>query len=186
MNSPESEQENLAVLAWRHLRFGWWSLLCFLTLGIMLELMHGFKVGWYLNPAYEIRRLMWTLGHAHGTLLALVNVAFGVSIVLANSSRGSSFRWASYRWASPCMMGASILLPGGFFLGGIFTYDGDPGLGVFLVPLGAVLLFVGVLLTAIAMTKGPSTNDATDNPKVVKTKVVKTKAVKKLSDKKSH
>ncbi len=26
----------------RHLRFGWWSLLVFLTLGIALESLHGF------------------------------------------------------------------------------------------------------------------------------------------------
>jgi hypothetical protein len=45
------------------------------------------------------------------------------------------------------------LLPGGFFLGGVFLYSGDPGLGVFLVPLGALTLFVGVLLTALATSK---------------------------------
>ena len=150
MNATESGQSDVSMLAWRHLRFGWWSLLCFLSLGVTLELMHGYKVGWYLSPANEIRRLMWTLGHAHGTLLALVNVAFGVSIHSLAIAR-----YSSYRWASPCLMGASILLPGGFFLGGIFTFDGDPGIGVFLVPLGAAMLFSGVLLTAIAMTAGP-------------------------------
>ena len=131
----------------RHLQFAWWSLLCFLTLGIMLEAMHGFKVGWYLEPAFQTRRLMLTLGHAHGTLLALVHAAFAASVfALPGDAKG----WR--RWSSPCLMGASVLLPGGFFLGGIFIYDGDPGLGIFLVPLGAVLLFVGVLLAALAIT----------------------------------
>ena len=31
---------------------------------------------------------------------------------------------------------------------GIYIYDGDPGLGILLVPLGAVLLLLAVLLTA--------------------------------------
>ena len=57
----------------RHLRFGWWSVLVFLTLGTALEVMHGFKVDWYLNVANETRRLMWTLAHAHGVLLGLVH-----------------------------------------------------------------------------------------------------------------
>ncbi len=146
-NSPQSD---VSVLSRRHLQFGWWSLLCFLTLGIILEALHGFKVGWYLKPAFETRRLMWTLGHAHGTLLALVNAVFGISLAVlsGNVSRAQ-------RWASPCLMGATFLLPGGFFLGGIYTYFGDPGLGIFLVPVGALLLLIGVLLTAVACTKSP-------------------------------
>jgi hypothetical protein len=54
--------------------FGWWALLCYVSLGITLEVLHGLKIGWYLE--IETRRLMWTLGHAHGGLLALVNVVF--------------------------------------------------------------------------------------------------------------
>ena len=30
------------VLTKRHLRFGWWALLLFLTLGLGLEALHGF------------------------------------------------------------------------------------------------------------------------------------------------
>ena len=59
----------------RNLRFGWWSLLVFLSLGGVLETLHGFKVGWYVDVGNETRRLMFTLAHAHGTLLALVNIA---------------------------------------------------------------------------------------------------------------
>ena len=57
----------------RHLRFGWWSLLGFLCLGFMLELLHGFKAGFYLDVSNETRRLMWTLAHAHGALLGLAS-----------------------------------------------------------------------------------------------------------------
>ena len=64
----------------RHLRFGWWSLLGFLILGLALELLRGFKVGLYLDVPNETRRLMWTLAHAHGALLGLVHIAFAVSL----------------------------------------------------------------------------------------------------------
>src|SRR6266404_2898750 len=63
----------------RNLRFGWWSLLIFLLFGGALETMHGFKIGWYLDVGNEVRRLMFTLAHAHGTLLALVNIAAGLT-----------------------------------------------------------------------------------------------------------
>jgi len=122
----------------RHLRFGWWSLLAFLSLGIALEAMHGFKVGFYLDLANETRRHMWTLAHAHGTLLALVHLAFAVALVHV------SHREQVERLCSPALMAASLLIPGGFFLGGAVVYAGDPGLGILLVPVGAVFLLVSV------------------------------------------
>jgi len=127
----------------RHLRFGWWSLLAFLSFGIVLEAMHGLKIGWYLDVENATRRLMWTLAHAHGTLLALVHIGFALT-VHALSETGVAWR----RTASPCLIGASILLPGGFFLGGVFIYGGDPGIGILLLPIGALLLLVAVFLIA--------------------------------------
>ena len=56
----------------RHIRFGWWSLLVFASAGLVLESLHGFKVRAYLDTSNETRRLMWTLAHAHGTLLVPV------------------------------------------------------------------------------------------------------------------
>lgn len=141
---PQVQDESRALMR-RHLKFGWWSLLFFLTLGIVLEVLHGLKVGWYLNVSTATRRLLWTLAHAHGTALALVHVAFALTVAAlpAWTSRLRSI-------ASACLMAASILLPGGFFLGGVVVYSGDPGLGILLVPLGAIVLFVAVLFTARA------------------------------------
>ena len=50
-------------------------------------------------------------------------------------------------------------MPGGFFLGGVFMYSsgGDPGLGIFLVPVGAIALFIAVLLTASGAIRKTST-----------------------------
>jgi len=129
----------------RHLRLGWWFLLGFLTLGAVIEAMHGFKAGWLLDVSNETRRLLFRLAHAHGVLLGLVNIAFAVTLSLLPP--GQSPR---RRFASTCLIAASILMPGGFLLGGIVIYGADPGLGIFLLPVGAVLLFVAVLLTALA------------------------------------
>ena len=63
-----------------HLRVGWWSMLVFLTLGVVLEALHAFKAGFYLDVSQETRRLMWTLAHAHGTLFGLVHIAFAGTI----------------------------------------------------------------------------------------------------------
>jgi len=138
-----SDQAARAACSRRHFRFGWWALLCFLGLGIVLESLHGFKVGWYLDASNETRRLMWTLGHAHGTLLGLLQIAFAVTV---NAVPGGTRR--SLRLASTCLMAANIVLPCGFLVAGVVVYDGDPGWAILLVPLGAVLLFTGVLLTA--------------------------------------
>lgn len=130
----------------RHLRFGWFSLLVFLTLGLALEALHGFKVQAYLNVMNETRRLMWTLAHAHGTLLGLAHLgfAFTVSCTPAWSARKRTL-------ASFALVAASVLMPAGFFIGGIWVYAGDPGLGILLVPVGGLLLFAAVLLTALSL-----------------------------------
>jgi hypothetical protein len=134
-----------------HLCFGWWALLCFLTLGIVLESLHAIKLGWYLNVENETRRFMWTLAHAHGTLLSLVNVAFGATLALLPLPNPRSLTIASR-----CLLGANVLLPVGFFMGGIFSVAGDPGLGIVLVPVGALLLMVGVFLVARgSMSRAP-------------------------------
>src|SRR4051812_47534718 len=128
----------------RNLRFGWWSLLIFLSLGGGLEALHGFKIGWYVDVGNDMRRLMFTLAHAHGTALALVNVAAGLT---ARHFPNFDFR----RSVSFCLIWAGLLFPIGFFLGGVVTYGGDPGLGIWLVPLAALLLFYSVMSIAISV-----------------------------------
>src|SRR5262245_53707130 len=113
-------------LAQRHLKVGWWSVFVFATLGLTLESLHGFKVAAYLDVSNETRRLMWTLAHAHGTLLGLIHVAYAVSLPSLASTNQSLI--------SRALTTAGILLPLGFFLGGVQFYAGDPGFGVLLVP----------------------------------------------------
>ncbi len=127
----------------RHMKFGWWTLFLFMALGVFLEYLHGFKEGWYLNVGNETRRLMFQLAHAHGGLFAILHILFALT---ARTLPPSADSWQ--RIASPLLMASSVLMPGGFFLGGIWIYGGDPGLGIFLVPIGAVTILTAIFLTA--------------------------------------
>lgn len=140
MSPPRPAEPDLAAL---HLRAGWWCLLFFLTLGLALEGLLGFKTGFYVDVSNETRRHLWTLAHAHGTLLAILNLVFALATRAMPGWIG-----AERRLASRCLLGALLLLPLGFLLGGTFVHEGDPGLGVLLAPPGGLLLFLAVLLTA--------------------------------------
>jgi len=131
------------MLALRHLKLGFFGLLVFLTLGLALEALHGFKLGLYLDVENEPRRLAWRLAHAHGTLLSLLHVVFGLTLASRYAPPA-----ATAERASRLLNAATLLLPGGFLLGGLFVHGGDPGIGVLLVPLGALALFGAVWLTA--------------------------------------
>ena len=145
VTESQDDQQRLIVF---HLRVGWWSLLIFLTLGLILEGMHGLKVGWYLDVSNDVRRLMWTLAHAHGTLLALLHMAFAATVAICPGGNG-----VSRKLASRCLLAAGALVPLGFFLGGTVIHGGDPSVGILLVPVGAVLLFASVLMTARSLDK---------------------------------
>ena len=146
MSRPSKHALPITQRADRNLRFGWWALLVFLSLGGALETLHGFKIRWYLDVDNEVRRLMFTLAHAHGTLLALVNIAAGLTARMVE-------RFTLRPSVSFALIWAAILLPAGFFLGGIVIYDGDPGLGVWLVPIGAALLFYGIARIALDLSR---------------------------------
>lgn len=124
-------------------------------LGILLETMHGFKIRMYLDVSNETRRLMWTLAHAHGGLLGLIHLIFGLCLRIVPEIGSRHLRMIS---ASLIM--ASVLLPGGFFLGGIVVYGGDPGLGILAVPIGGALLVVAIYNIA----RGSATIETTTPP----------------------
>jgi hypothetical protein len=134
-------------LARRHQIVGWWALLLFLSLGIALETLHGFKIGFYLDPSHRLRRLLWTLAHAHGTLLAIIQICFALSLP-------QSGRWTEWKLklTSFFLIDALVLLPVGFFLGGLGHSEGDPSLGILLVPVGAILLLIAVACIAWSAT----------------------------------
>jgi hypothetical protein len=125
----------------RHLRWGWWSIAAFVGLGVVLESLHGFKIGGYLDVENSTRRHMWTLAHAHGTLIGLLHLAYAFTV-------GSRPGVAS-PVASVALSVAGLALPLGFFLGGAWFHAGDPGLGILLVPVGALAMVLASLVIAL-------------------------------------
>ena len=58
----------------------------------------------------------------------------------------------------------TVLLPGGFLLGGLWIHDGDPGLGVLAAPVGGVLLALSMIATArAALRRDGAVEDAGDS-----------------------
>jgi hypothetical protein len=126
----------------RHLRVGWSALLLFAVVGVALEGLHAFKVPWYLGVASESRRLLFTLAHAHGVGLALVNLALAATCQRLPRPLAPA--------ASLALVVGTILVPGGFFLGGLFVHGGDPGLGAILIPPGALFVLGALALVVRA------------------------------------
>ena len=120
-----------------HRWFGWATLLVFVTMGLLLETLHGFKINWYLDVGVENRRLMFTLAHSHGALIGLLHLA--LSAHATSMKAGTALNLSSW-----CLCSSTILLPGGFFLGGLVLLGTDPGLGVLLTPVGGVLLIIAM------------------------------------------
>ena len=119
-------------LARRHRRFGWTALFAWMCGGLVLELFHGFKVGDYLLD--PLRRELWTLAHFHGALLSVVN------LVYVRWAEAPGLSAAARGRASWALIAGSVLMPVGFLLGGLQHFEGDPGFGIFLAPLGALAL----------------------------------------------
>ena len=122
----------------QHLRFGWSGLLVFAALGVALEALHAWKVGAYLGVDNETRRLMWTLAHAHGVGLSLLQIAYAASLPLMAATPTPTLL------TSRLLHAAVVLVPLGFFLGGVNTYEADPGFGILLVPVGALALLIAL------------------------------------------
>jgi hypothetical protein len=119
-----------------NLRAGFWALLAFATLGLVLESLHAFKLGLYLDVSNETRRFLWRLGHAHGALLGLVNVCYALA--------ARSWPKLEDKLAERALLSALLLMPLGFLLGGVFAEGGDPGASVALAVAGGLALLVGL------------------------------------------
>ncbi len=158
--SKTSNDESNTQLIQRHLLIGWGGLLLFLSLGIVLETMHGLKMDFYLDLRNEARRLMWTLAHSHGTLFSIINIIFALTLSVVGRSSSSGLTFVSWM-----LVGAITLMPTGFFLGGLVLTGSEPGVGVFLVPVGALLLLMavcGTLLTVRGWAKQPAASQSRD------------------------
>ncbi|HEV7683306.1 MAG TPA: hypothetical protein VGO68_14350 [Pyrinomonadaceae bacterium] len=119
---------------------GWVSLAFWMVLGLLLESLMAYKAPAYLQD--NVRRELFRLGHAHGTVLGLVLIVAALS--------GERFKVQPARAAQMALRLGAVLMPLGFLLAGIWHYESDPGLGIWLVPAGALLLIFGVISFALA------------------------------------
>jgi hypothetical protein len=113
----------------------------FLAVGLWLEAMYGLRGRGWMDDA--LRREFLRLGHAHGGLLGLLNVAlsWALSQLQTPDSWSSKIRIAA-------LLGA-WLVGLGFIGGGLLHGPTDPGPLVLVVPAGALMLLCALVATAI-------------------------------------
>lgn len=131
----------------RHLRLSLVQVALFLGAGLWLEGMYGLRAqGWLDDP---LRREFVRLGHAHGALLGILNLA--IAWVIARLHTPAT-------WARPVRLASLLggLLVGlGFFGGGLWHGPTDPGPLVLMVPAGAMMLLASCVAIAIVRPDSP-------------------------------
>lgn len=124
-----------------HLRASIVLVALFLASGLWLEAMYGLRAeGWIDDP---LRREFLRLGHAHGGLLGLLNIALAWSLERLRTPAA----WAR-KIRVAALLGAA-LVGLGFMLGGLLHGPTDPGLPILAVPAGAMLLLSALVATAL-------------------------------------
>ncbi len=118
---------------------GWIGVAVWMTLGLLLEGLLAYRAPSYLEDAQ--RRELFRLAHAHGTALNGLLVLAGLTL---QQLKGFP------NLAALALRAGSLLMPIGFLLAGISHPEGDPGLGIWLVPPGALLMIFGVTALAIS------------------------------------
>ncbi|MFO0635113.1 MAG: hypothetical protein U0168_19890 [Nannocystaceae bacterium] len=127
----------------RHVRASLALLALFLASGLWLEAMIGLRAGgWVDDP---LRREFLRLGHAHGALLALVNLALAWAMTKLQTPERWARRVRAAAWVGALAVGV------GFFGGGLWHGAADPGPLVLIVPAGAMMLLGGCV--AVAMVR---------------------------------
>ena len=135
-----------AALGPAHERFGWLLLAVGVAFGTFVESLLGFKsASFLLDP---IRRELWTMAHFHAAFLGLAN------LVYARFADGGGVPERARRSISRALRAGSLLLPLGFLLGGVRHFEGDPGVGILLVPVGALLVVAAAIARAVYAHRG--------------------------------
>ncbi len=127
-----------------HLRAAVGLAAAFLAMGLWLEAMIGLRAaGWVDDP---LRREFLRLGHAHGGVLSLLNVA----LAWAMERLRTPDAWAK-RIRIAALFGAA-LVGLGFIGGALWHGPTDPGPLVLVVPAGAMMLLASTV--AVALLRG--------------------------------
>jgi len=118
-----------------------------MTFGLLIEGLIGFRSPAYLQD--PLRRELFQLAHAHGTV-------FSILLLVAGLYRQKGMIAPPTLAVFSLRLG-TVLMPLGFLFGGIWHYGNDPGPGVFLAPLGGLMIIFGVTAIAISSFGGPET-----------------------------
>ena len=128
---------------------GWASIAIWMSFGLLLEGLLGYKIPAFLEDGQ--RRELFRLAHTHGTLLSLVLITSALCVRL--------FEVRPPAVAVGALRLGALLMPLGFLLGGVWHPEGDPGVGIWLVPPGALMVIFGAIATALASRKKGSPTD---------------------------
>ena len=145
----QKPQPASSTLAARMMTQGWVSIALWMSVGLLLEGLIGYKIPAYLNDLQ--RRELFRLAHTHGTLLGLILVAASLCI--------RRYIASPMRPAQTALSLGSVVMPLGFLLAGIWHPEGDPGIAIWLVPPGALMVIFGAIALALACFKDASAKD---------------------------
>jgi hypothetical protein len=134
-----------------HIRLSLACVAVFLAMGLWLEAMMGLRTQGWMDDT--LRRELLRLGHAHGGLLGLLNVA----MAWAMHRLGTPQAWA--RGIRGAALGGAVLVGFGFVGGGLWHGPTDPGPLVLLAPAGAMLMITAIIAVALVRAGGAGTGD---------------------------
>jgi hypothetical protein len=121
-------------------RQGWFGIAVWMTLGLILEGLIGWRNPAYLESAWK--RELCRLAHAHGTLFSLILVAVSVASKSETIKPSVSAVYA--------LRIGSILMPAAFLAATWGSTETDPGWAIWLAPVGGLLMIYGVAAAAFS------------------------------------
>lgn len=144
MTAPEKQMDteektgktNFAIQAW----FG---LLFWMSAGLLFEGLIAFRAPAYLQD--PVRRELFRLAHAHGTLLSILFLVVDLYLVKGLVSPP--------KIAIRILQAGVVIMPLGFLLGGAWHYESDPGPLIFFAPLGGLLVIFGIAAIAFSSVR---------------------------------
>lgn len=119
---------------------GWLSLAIWMSAGFLFESLMAYKSPAYLDDL--LRRELFRLAHAHGSLLGVVLV-IAAMWAQANGARLSRLAMIALRFGA-------VVMPVGFLGAGLWHPESDPGLAIWLVPIGALALIFSLISIALS------------------------------------
>ena len=137
MNEAMNEQDSKAC--GRAGVQGWLGLAFWMSFGLLFETLMAYRAPSYLEDGE--RRELFRLAHAHGSAFGFLLVAASLWV---NARR---VKLARLSWRA--LRAGTVLMPFGFLFAGVWHPEGDPGLAIWLVPIGAIALVFGLISVAL-------------------------------------